>query len=76
VYIPDADYLLAMKVLAARVDTMDKKDIQFLIHEMGIQSAAEVFSILEAYYPTENSEKVCKPVILGSAYFRKQLILL
>jgi hypothetical protein len=25
---------------------------------------------------TENSEKVCKPLILGSAYFRKQLILL
>jgi hypothetical protein len=25
---------------------------------------------------SENSEKVCKPLILGSAYFRKQLILL
>jgi hypothetical protein len=58
VYIPDADYLLAMKVLAARVDTMDKKDIQFLIHEMGIQSAAEVFSILEAYYPKNRIKPV------------------
>jgi hypothetical protein len=51
VYVPEADYLLAMKVLAARVDSMDRKDIQFLIKAMNIQGAAEVFEILQEYYP-------------------------
>ncbi len=51
IYVPEADYLLAMKVLASRVDTMDKKDIQFLIGRMGIEKAETVFDILEEYYP-------------------------
>jgi hypothetical protein len=51
VYVPEPDYLLAMKALAARVDGMDKQDIQFLIQWMGIKTAEGVFSILEKYYP-------------------------
>ena len=53
VYIPEPDYLLAMKTLAARVEGTDKQDIQFLINLMGIESAEEVFSILEKYYPRQ-----------------------
>ena len=34
VYVPTADYLLAMKVLAARADTEDVSDIKFLINEL------------------------------------------
>jgi len=30
IYIPEADYLLAMKSLAARVDGSDRGDVQFL----------------------------------------------
>jgi hypothetical protein len=51
IYVPEADYLLAMKTLASRVDTRDKKDIQFLIENMGIKKAETVFEILEEYYP-------------------------
>jgi hypothetical protein len=51
IYVPEADYLLAMKALASRVDTRDKKDIQFLIKNMGIKKAETVFEILEEYYP-------------------------
>jgi hypothetical protein len=51
IYVPEADYLLAMKTLASRVDTRDKKDIQFLIKHMGIKKAETVFEILEEYYP-------------------------
>ena len=51
VYVPEPDYLLAMKALASRVDSMDRKDIQFLIKNMGIKKAEIVFQILENYYP-------------------------
>jgi len=53
IYIPEPDYLLAMKTLASRVDTRDKDDIQFLINKMEITTAEEVFKILEKYYPKE-----------------------
>ncbi|MDQ1591962.1 MAG: hypothetical protein QOG71_2589 [Pyrinomonadaceae bacterium] len=51
VYVPEADYLLAMKVLAARVDTMDVSDVRLLIGRLGLQNPAEVFAVLEKYYP-------------------------
>ncbi|MDY0094389.1 MAG: DUF6036 family nucleotidyltransferase [Candidatus Vecturithrix sp.] len=51
VYVADAEYLLAMKSLAARVDGMDKEDIIFLIRELGIESPEDVFDVLEKYYP-------------------------
>ena len=53
IYIPEPDYLLAMKTLASRVDTKDKEDIQFLLNKMEIKTAKEVFKILEKYYPKE-----------------------
>ena len=37
--------------MAIRVDSTDKQDIKFLIRFMEIQSAQEVFNILEKYYP-------------------------
>lgn len=51
VYIPEPDYLLAMKAIALRVDAPDKDDIRFLIDLIGIKSPEEVFAILEKYYP-------------------------
>jgi hypothetical protein len=51
VFIPEADYLLAMKSLAARADTEDEADVLTLIRSLDIKSADEVFSIIEKYYP-------------------------
>jgi hypothetical protein len=51
VYVPEPDYLLAMKTLAARVDTTDRPDIEFLIKRLGLTHPAQVFAILEKYYP-------------------------
>ena len=51
VFLPDPEYLLAMKAMAARVDASDKDDIIFLIERLGIESADKLFSIIEAYYP-------------------------
>lgn len=51
VMVPEPDYLLAMKVLAARADTSDAEDVRFLIKKLGLTNPADVFRILEQYYP-------------------------
>ncbi|MFQ5630119.1 MAG: hypothetical protein ACE5I1_15230 [bacterium] len=66
VYAPEPDYLLAMKTLAARVEGTDRKDIEFLIKLLGIQTPDEVFAILEKYYP----RKQIKP---ATQFFVKEL---
>ncbi|MDM8521625.1 DUF6036 family nucleotidyltransferase [Anaerolineales bacterium HSG6] len=66
VYVPEPDYLLAMKTLAARVDGTDKGDVEFLINYLGLQTPAEVFTIIENYYPRQR----IKPV---TQYFVEEL---
>lgn len=51
VYTPDADYLLAMKCLASRIDTTDGGDIRFLAKKLGLERPEQVFEIIEKYYP-------------------------
>ena len=51
VFIPEPDYLLAMKALAARADTEDESDVLTLVRSLGLKSADEVFTIIEKYYP-------------------------
>ncbi|MFL6230367.1 MAG: hypothetical protein ACJ741_16465 [Pyrinomonadaceae bacterium] len=53
VFAPDADYLLAMKVLAARVDTSDATDVKLLIGTLGLKKPEEVFAVVEKYYPRQ-----------------------
>lgn len=53
VYVPEADYLLAMKSLASRVDTQDATDIRILIQHLQLNSPEAVFAILEKYYPRQ-----------------------
>jgi hypothetical protein len=57
VYMADAEYLLAMKALASRVDGTDKDDIIFLIMKLNLKTIKDVFNIIENYYP----KKVIKP---------------
>ncbi|MFA6093683.1 MAG: hypothetical protein WCU88_09015 [Elusimicrobiota bacterium] len=53
VWAPSADYMLAMKCVSARFDSQDGDDVRFLIQWLGIKKPAEVFSIIEKYYPHE-----------------------
>ena len=53
VYIPEPDYLLAMKCLASRIDSSDKGDIIFLIKLLNLKTPESVFKIIEKYYPKE-----------------------
>jgi hypothetical protein len=54
---PTADYLLAMKCMAARApayDTQgDREDITFLIDRAGLKTAEEVLAIVERFYPPD-----------------------
>ncbi|MFH1983408.1 MAG: hypothetical protein ABIL58_16305 [Pseudomonadota bacterium] len=57
VMVADSEYMLAMKSLSARIDGTDSKDIEFLIKELNIKSADEVFRIIDKYYP----RKIIRP---------------
>jgi hypothetical protein len=53
VYVPTADYLLAMKVLASRANTQDRSDIEFLINELKLEKIEQVLEILSEFYPNK-----------------------
>lgn len=57
VFVPPADYLLAMKVLAARADTEDVSDIKFLVKELNLAELTQITEIVRNYYP----HKIIKP---------------
>jgi hypothetical protein len=66
VYVPEPDYLLAMKALAARVDTADAADVRLLIERLGLRGPEEAFAILEKYYP-------CQQIKPATQYFIEEL---
>jgi hypothetical protein len=53
IFVPEPDYLLAMKALAARAEAPDRSDIELLIKLLGLKKPEEVFAILEKYYPRQ-----------------------
>ena len=53
VFVPEPDYLLAMKTLSARADTFDQADVKQLIELLGLNSPEQVFALVEKYYPRE-----------------------
>jgi hypothetical protein len=53
IFIPEPDYLLAMKAIAARAETFDQNDVKTLIGLLGLTSPAQVFEIVEKYYPSQ-----------------------
>ena len=53
VYVPATEYMLAMKVLAARANTEDRNDIEFLIERLKLKKAEAVIEIVRQYYPSK-----------------------
>ena len=53
IFVPDGDYMLAMKVLAARPDSSDLEDIQFLLDHLNVTDVEEVIAIVRNYYPSK-----------------------
>jgi hypothetical protein len=66
VYVPEPDYLLAMKAISARVESYDPEDVKLLIHSLGLKNPDEVFAVIEKYYPRQQ----IKP---ATAYFIEEL---
>jgi hypothetical protein len=66
VFVPEPDYLLAMKALAARAEAPDRSDIELLIKLLGIKKPEEVFAILENYYPRQQ-------IMPATQYFIEEL---
>lgn len=63
VFIPPPEYLLAMKVLAARANTMDRNDIEFLIARLNLKRAEQVLEIVRHYYPHKQVKPATQAVI-------------
>ena len=53
IFVPTADYLLAMKILAARADTEDVSDIEFLLKELNLNELTQITEIVRKYYPNK-----------------------
>ncbi|HEX5037673.1 MAG TPA: hypothetical protein VFX30_10980 [bacterium] len=51
IWAPSAEYMLAMKCISARFDSHDKDDVIFLIRHLELEKPAQVFRIVENYYP-------------------------
>ncbi|CAN5198555.1 hypothetical protein BH20ACI2_BH20ACI2_21120 [soil metagenome] len=51
VTVPDANYLLAMKMLAMRPNTEDEKDAILLIEHLGFDHREQVLAIIRGFYP-------------------------
>jgi Nucleotidyltransferase of unknown function (DUF6036) len=63
VYMPTPDYLLAMKVLSARVNTMDRADLEVLIRELGLKSPDEALTIVKHYYPHKEVKPAARKLV-------------
>jgi hypothetical protein len=51
IFVPEPDYLLAMKAISARHNTLDARDVRVLIDLLKLSSANQVLDIVEKYYP-------------------------
>ncbi len=63
VYMPTPDYLLAMKVLSARANTMDRADLEVLIRELGLKSPDEALTIVKHYYPNKEVKAAARKLV-------------
>ena len=63
VYVPPPDYLLAMKTLSARANTMDRDDLEVLIADLKLTSPEEVFNIVSGYYPHKEIKPAARHLI-------------
>ena len=53
VRLASAEYMLAMKVLAARAGTNDEVDVLFLIKTLKLKTSNQVKKVVNKYYPKQ-----------------------
>jgi len=66
---PTAEYLLAMKCMAARSEetASDRNDVEFLIRSLRLTSEEDVMEIVERFYPAER-------IAIKTRYFVSEII--
>ncbi|HCE46315.1 MAG TPA: hypothetical protein DET40_22445 [Lentisphaeria bacterium] len=69
IWSPSAEYMLAMKCVSARYDSMDGEDIEFLLKHLNIKDKDTVFNIICKYYP-ENSVPVKTKFVIEEIFTR------
>lgn len=50
IYVAEPEYLLAMKLISSRLETLDISDIKMLINSLKIKKKSELHKILNKYY--------------------------
>jgi hypothetical protein len=63
VYVPPAEYLLAMKTLSARAHMADRNDMKLLIQKLGLKGEKEVLDIVKHYYPKKEVKPATQMLI-------------
>jgi hypothetical protein len=55
VYVPEPEYLLAMKSISMRIgiESSDIDDIKYLIEHLKLEKLADIFEIIKKYYPQD-----------------------
>ena len=53
VWVPEPEYLLAMKGISARFDSRDSDDLKLLVKYLQLDSAKGALDIIQKYYPKE-----------------------
>ncbi len=66
---PTAEYLLAMKCLAARSEetSEDRQDVEFLIRSLGLTTGKAVLEVVEQFYPADR-------IHVKTRYFVEEII--
>lgn len=69
IFVPTAEYLLAMKCVAARADgaSEDRRDVEFLIRSLRLATEEEVFDVVGRFYPLDHLH-------VRSRYFVQEVI--
>jgi hypothetical protein len=66
---PSAEYLLAMKCMAARIDnaSQDRADVEFLIMKLGFRREDQVLECVERFYPADR-------IHIKTVYFVREVL--
>ena len=63
IYVPPPEYILAMKVLSARTNLRDRKDIETLIAKLGLNGERQILEIVRHYYPNKEVKPATQMVL-------------
>ena len=67
VFVPEPDYMLAMKAMSARADTYDQTDVRILIKVLGLKTPTDVFNIIREIL-SSTADQTCHTIFHRGAF--------